>query len=116
MGDVLRAAGGAVRREGAVDEEFLLFYPKVYHRFGQERAGRPTPDILALKRLSRDIRRMFELSGGRQVIGPCLGAAGEIVVPLQSGYARQRTLAIVGFEEAGIQIAQARLHARQQQR
>ncbi len=59
---------------------------------------------------------MFELSGSRQVVGPCLGAAGESVVPLQSGHARQRALAVVGFEEPGIQIAKACLHARQQQR
>jgi hypothetical protein len=96
--DVLRPSGAAIRRKRSFDEILLLGDPEPDHRFEAEGAGRAAPDILSLGRLSRDIGRMLELPGRRQVVGPGLCAVGEIVVPSQRRNAHQRAFAIVRVE------------------
>lgn len=54
---------------------------------------------------------MLEPARRREMIGPLLRAAREIVVPTKTGNAHQGALAIVAVEKARVEIAEARLRA-----
>ncbi|WP_337180131.1 hypothetical protein [Sphingopyxis granuli] len=59
---------------------------------------------------------MFEPAGRREMIGPGLCPARQLVVPAQGGNPHERALAVVAVEEAIIERAQARLRAGRNER
>lgn len=113
MRNILDAASAAVRGERPGRKISFLRNPKVDHRLRTEGAWRTTPDILPFKGTTWKVRRMFELSRFGKMIGPSLRPLCELVVPAKRGHADQHALTVVGFQNALVEVAKARLRSGQ---
>jgi hypothetical protein len=102
VADIFHPSGGAVVRKQAGPEMALFPDPGVDHRFGREIALGPGPKIFALGE-EGIFRRMRELAGQGQVMGPLLGGFGERRIPVERLQAKSHALAIVGGENAPIE-------------